>query len=211
MARAGAKAVALPRPSTISGFDDVGDLRRDPKSRVLVSAGGRDRGPKAAKAQRSTERVDIQYGEEKTRATVTRVVDTLGGMHAKGSISDQLYEAGLRFQDDFDRSHWESMPSMRLDGMPPGGRVSSDPHRPIEVIDARSAGDRAMRALGGPGSPCGIAVWWILGMRWSIRQVAQREPVSRIEVWTGTLIGALGVLESHYQDVGYRRRGRSAP
>jgi hypothetical protein len=206
MTRNQRKSVSLPVPSTLATTDDVGDLMRDRKTRVMVSAGGRDRGPKVAKSQRQIERVDIQYEDQKTRATVTRVVDTLGGLFQKGSITEAAYHAGLRFQDDFDMSHWESIPASRYDGMPASGRASSDPDRPQAVIDARTAVGDALKAAGGPGSACGIALWWILGMRWSLRQIAQREAVSRVEVWTGILIGALGVLEMHYQDVAYRAR-----
>ena len=196
--RRAAKVISLPKPSTLANDDEVGDLRRDPKSRVSISAGGRDRGPKAAKAQRSTERTDIHYEDQKTLSVVTRVVDTLGSLYKNGSITESQYKAGIRFQDGFDMGNWEPMPAMRFDGMPSSGRSSSDPHRPQSIVDARKLTIDAMKALGGQGSPCGICAWWILGMRWSIRQVAQREVVNRVEVWTGTLIGALGVLESHY-------------
>jgi hypothetical protein len=211
----------LPRPSSVDfAPDDVPDLIRDRKSHVVVSAGGRDRGPQIKRGPRggkrlvhdTVERVDIQYEQQKTNVTVTRLVDTLASLYRKESITDAQYIAGKRFQDAFDLGHLEQMPAMRFDGMPSSGKKSSDPDKPQRVIDARTEIFDAMKAMGGWGSPCGIATWWILGMRWSIRQVAQRETVNRIEVWTGTLIGALGVLESHYQDIGYRSaRRRQAP
>jgi len=60
----------------------------------------------------------------------------------------------------------------------------------------------AMDALGGHGSPCATAAWFVLGCELSMREWAMREgwggrPL-REEVAKGTLVGALGVLAKHF-------------
>lgn len=209
------KKSSLPRPSIVDAImDDVPDLCRDSKSLVVVSAGGRDRGPMVARGpgggkrlvHGDIERVEVQYEQDRQPQTVTRLVDTLAALYRKGTVTEAMLIAGKRFQDDFDNAHMESMPSMRMDGMPSSGKSSSDPHRTPSIIDARTNVFAAMNALGGFKGPCGIVAEWVLGKRWSLRQLAERETVKRVAVWTGTLTGALGVLEAHYQSVDNSRR-----
>ena len=172
---------------------DVLDVFRDKMTLVEVSAGGRDTGPDAAKAHRRT-RVEFDEVDGK-RTKVTRVIDTLGQMHGRGTITDAMYKAGVAFQLAFDVGQWESMPSMRFDGMPrsgKGGGVS------MQIVEARTATLAAMHALGGFRSPCGIAVWWVVGMRWSFLELEQNDTNMSRKNWQGTLIGALHILAVHY-------------
>ena len=179
--------------------DDVLDVYRDKMTKVAVSAGGRDTGPDSAKAHRKT-RVEFDEVDGK-RAKVNRVIDTLGQMKTRGTITEAMYKAGIAFQLDFDIGQWESMPSMRFDGMPRSGKANGMVS--LQVIDARGAVLDAIAALGGAKSPCGIAVWWVIGMRWSIKQLVNERndknlANARHETITGTLIGALGMLAVHY-------------
>jgi hypothetical protein len=154
------------------------------------------------------ERVEVDYEDLKHPITVTRVVDTLSALYRKGTINSDQFRAGKRFQDAFDAAHMESAPTMRFDGLPASGRASSDPHRPAMLIDARTEVYAAMSALGGWKGSCGVVAQWAIGMRWSLRQLAEREAVKRVDVWTGVLIGALDILSMHYQEVD--RFGKSA-
>jgi len=188
-------------------LEDVPDLVPDPKSGVLISAGGRDKGPNVGKRLvHDTEIMEVSYEQEKRPQAVSRIVDTLSSLHRAKTILDAPYVAGKRFQEAFDRAALEKCAGMRFDGLPGGN--SSDPSRPQAVIDARREVFDAMDALGGYKSSCGIAAFWIIGMRWSIRQVAEREPVKRVHVWTGVLMGSLDVLDAFYEQRDNRSRRR---
>lgn len=205
MARANARqAVTLPRPSTIDQMADVADLMRDPKSHVIVSAGGRDRGPEIKRGpgggrrpvHAQIERIEVSYEDDKQPHTVTRVVDTLSMMRNKGTLTKDQYGAGFRFQEAFDLASLVRSSGMRFDGMPPGGSGAGD--LPAAMMDARDEVFAAMKALGGHQTACGIAAWWILGVRWSLRSVAEREVVKNYQLWTGILIATLDMLDAHY-------------
>lgn len=206
MARANARqAVTLPRPSTIDQALDVADLMRDPKSHVIVSAGGRDRGPEIKRGpgggrrpvHAHIERIEVSYEDDKQPHTVTRVVDALSMMRNKGTLTKDQFAAGIRFQEAFDLAGLVRSTGMRFDGMPPGGSGAGD--LPARVVDARNEVFAAMKALGGYQTACGIAAQWILGMRWSLRSIAEREAHKNHNVWTGILVGTLDILDAHYE------------
>lgn len=199
------RAVHLPRPSIVDvAIHDVPDLIRDERSGVIVSAGNRDRGPEVRRGPKGgkrpvhahVERVEVSYEEDKTPHTVTRVVDTLAMMRNKGTLTKDQYGAGVRFQDAFDLANLVRSSGMRFDGMPPGCGGAGD--LPAAVMDARNEVFAAMKSLGGQKTACGIAAWWILGMRWSLRSVAEREVVKNYQVWTGILVSTLDILDMHY-------------
>jgi len=172
---------------------DVLDLYRDKMTTVVVSAGGRDTGPTEAAAHRKTRSETIEH--EKKRIKVSRVVDTLGQMKARGDINDAMYQAGIKFQLGFDVGQWESMPISRYDGMPrsgKGGDIS------LQIFNARTRILDAVERLGGFESPCGIAVWYAIGMRYSINQLAKDQKKETRDEWKGALKGALQILAVHY-------------
>ena len=180
------------RPAVRRVVADVLDLYRDKMTMIEMSAGGRDLGTAEAMAKRKvrTEFTDL----DGKRAKVTRIVDTLGQLHARGRIGDGMHKAGVAFQLDFDVARWEAMPIGRYDGMP---RSSGTGGVSLQIVEARTATLMALDALGGSMSPCGIAVWWILGARYSINELAGETEKTRDE-WKGALIGGLGVLAKHY-------------
>ena len=178
--------------------DQAIDLRRDRSSGVVVSVGGRDQGPVIADQHRTLRRDMVEVDGKQVKAT--RNVDVLKQKHAAGDITNAMYKAGIKFQVDFDTGAWDAMPGSRYDGMPRSG--GSPGSVSLQVVDARTETLKAIDALGGFGSPCAVAVWWIVGQRWSISQLAGQPDknmgISRHETLTGTLLGGLGVLAVHY-------------
>ncbi len=72
-------------------------------------------------------------------------------------------------------------------------------------VSARERVNRALDALGGLGSPCGTAAWFILGCEMSLQQWAIREGwggqagrAVNPQVAKGVLIGTLGTLTAHF-------------
>jgi len=129
-----------------------------------------------------------------------RVETLLGRLERHGDITARQRHAGEEFGRLFRIAHLDPLKAadMRADRGSPEGLPTS-----------AHGSDRARRrvlaaidALGGHGSPCGSAAWFILGCELSVNAWAVREgwggkPL-RPEVAKGTLIGTLGVLAKHF-------------
>ena len=135
-----------------------------------------------------------------------RTVDTLALMLRNGSITGAMHDAGQQFSQDFARAFGSGVASPKLDGLP-GGTA------PGQMMVEKNAGAaRAVRealdAVGGSGSPAGSALWYVAGLRQSVREWALRQgwagkAISLHEA-KGILIAGLGVLARYY---GYDRSG----
>ena len=182
----------------------------------------RKNGPRHPNGERKIQREDPLTPERRRRGIVEpiekpiaddegrpshpyRVVDTLGAMERRGSITAGMRQAGEDFRTRFAISQLNPL-------------KAADPGRP--VVSGRPQGDiglriegarddvwRALLAVGGIGSPAGSCLWhvvgweqslkeWALERGWSGRRVSQ-------EAASGILVAALGMLEVHY---GYSRR-----
>lgn len=172
---------------------DVLDTYRDKMTKVVVSAGGRDAGPSEATAHRKTRNETIEH--DKKRVKVSRVINTLDQMKGRGDITDAMYQAGIKFQLMFDVGQWESMPISRYDGMPRSGKGCDIS---LQIFNARTRVLDAVDRIGGFESPCGIAVWYAIGMRYSINQLAKDQKKETRDEWKGALKGALQILAIHY-------------
>jgi len=80
----------------------------------------------------------------------------------------------------------------------PGGRTTG-----AGVEHARRCVNAALDALGGLGSPCGSACWYVLGLQLTVAEWARREgwaqrPI-RQESAKLILVGSLSVLASHFR------------
>jgi hypothetical protein len=127
-----------------------------------------------------------------------RVESLLGRLERHGDITAAQRHAGEEFGRLFALAHLDPI---RAADMAHGDRTGS--------AAANHGSERARRrvltaldALGGQGSPCGSAAWFILGCEYSVRAWALREgwggkPL-REHVAKGTLIGTLGVLAKHF-------------
>jgi hypothetical protein len=126
-----------------------------------------------------------------------RVEGLLGRLERSGAIGARERMAGETFQKCF---RLAGMDPLRAAGMAQRTH-GSVPDAPLGIW-ARERINMALDALGGLGSPCGTACWFVLGCEMSLREWALREgwggkPI-REEVAKGTLVGALGVLARHY-------------
>jgi hypothetical protein len=121
-----------------------------------------------------------------------------------GNITQAMHDPARDFQAAFTIASLDRMPSASLVLVqPPGTRGSGDLTE--AQVGARERVARALDALGGPGSPEGSCIWFVVGLQTSLREWALRQgwggrPV-RQESAQGILIAALGVLAKHY---GYR-------
>jgi len=127
-----------------------------------------------------------------------RVEGLLGRLERHGDITAGQRHAGEEFGRLFALAHLDPIRAADLLRGERGGAASTG-HGSERARRRISA---ALAALGGHGSPCGSAAWFILGCELSMREWAMREgwggrPL-RPEVAKGTLLGALGVLAKHF-------------
>jgi len=197
----------------------------DCSARLGARMRGRHRknGPRHPNGERKIQREDPLTPERRRRGIVEliekpiaddagrpshpyRVIDTLGAMERRGSITAGMRQAG----EDF-RAHFATAQLDPLKAGDPGRPVISG--RPqgdigLRIEGARDAVWRAILIVGGPSSSAGSCVWhvvgweqslkeWALERGWSGRRVSQ-------ETASGILIAALGALEAYYG--GARRR-----
>jgi hypothetical protein len=127
-----------------------------------------------------------------------RAESMLERMCRLGDIGAAEVDAGEMFQGMFRLAHLD--PLQAADMLREGR--SAFPQGTTGIERARNQVHSAMQALGGHGSPCGSAIWYVLGNEITVTEWARREgwggkPL-RPEVAKGTLIGALGVLVKHF-------------
>lgn len=123
-------------------------------------------------------------------------VPLLARLEMRGTITRREAEAGARFHQLFQMAALDTLKAgdMARVPMPPGtarGDLSSS------AEGCRRAVSAAMTALGGAGSPAAGAAWNVIGLEQSVRRwaIATRRPEA---LACGILIGALGVLASHF-------------
>jgi hypothetical protein len=120
----------------------------------------------------------------------------LARMERRGDITAAQRRAGEEFARLFWLAHLDPLRAADMLRESPG------------MVSAHS-GERARRkihdaldALGGSSSPCGSAVWFIVGCEFSIHEWARREGWNgcplRHEIAKGILVGGLGVLAVHF-------------
>jgi len=131
-----------------------------------------------------------------------RAIDTLGRMRKAGTITPAMFEAARDFQAQFTIAALDSMPMASLVRISGGGGA---PDLTDRQVACRESVHRAVKALGGIGSPAGSCVWHVVGLQHSLRQWAARQgwcgrPV-HVSQAPGILVAALGTLAAHY---GYR-------
>jgi hypothetical protein len=123
--------------------------------------------------------------------------DSIEILKLRGTITDEMANAARDFRNDFEVA---GMQRLHAAPMEPRSKGHNDftPHQ----IDARTRLNEALNILGGLRSPAGSICWFVVGEGLTIQEWAKRQgwggrPVNRIAA-SGILIGALGVLVSHY-------------
>lgn len=125
-----------------------------------------------------------------------RAESMLERLERRGDISHRERRGGEEFARLFRRAHHDPLHAAdMLRGSP--GQISAH-----GTEAARRSISASLDALGGLGSPCGSAAWFVLGHELSVRQWAMREGwkgrALRHETATGILRGTLGVLAAHF-------------
>lgn len=145
----------------------------------------------------SIEEIVLQ-DERGDRSMPWRVESLLERLEGRGDISAQMRQAGERFQALFHRAGHDPLRAADMSRV--GGCGAAVQHRGSAA--AADAIAKAMRALGGHGTPIGAAAWFVLGLDETIASWARREgwggrPI-REEVAKGIVIGSLSILASHW-------------
>jgi hypothetical protein len=151
------------------------------------------------------ERLERPIADESGRpARPYRAVDTLGAMERRGSITASMRQAGEDFRARFATAQLDPLRAPDWSRLRVGGssrfRAGDEPGMRIE--GARDMVWRAIRALGGMGSPAGSCLWHVVGWErslkeWALEQGWNGRRVSQ-EAASGILIAALGALEAHF-------------
>jgi hypothetical protein len=134
---------------------------------------------------------------------------TLDVLLRTGSISEYMHAAGEHFAHDFLAAFRDTVKTSRLEFGTRGG-ASIGLERLERNAHATRRVDQTLAAVGGPGSPCAAALWYVCGLGLSIREWAAREGwngrmLSRDEA-KGILVAALAILAKDY---GYDRAHRA--
>lgn len=158
--------------------------------------------------------VELESGPDVYGSIVAhaRAVDTLSRFLRSGKISDSMYSAGRRFEELFARASLNSVRAANLSG----AAKSSNRGSIIESIeDAKDRVHAALDSMGGASTPCGSALWFILGMGDTIEEWARRQAWGNGRslnpaAAAGVLVGGIGALEAHFSR-SQPRRILSAP
>ena len=127
-----------------------------------------------------------------------RTVDTLGTMLEHNTITPEMHEAGCIFRTQFRTASLDGMRTTQLIRMP-GGTGDTLTER---QASARRRIAAVMEVVGGPDTATGSCLWHVVGLECSVREGAMRrgwngKPIPPPQ-GQGILIGALGVLATHY-------------
>lgn len=166
-----------------------------------------DHGPRELRQHATVETVDLR---EKSPTTgrlelrkVRKTVDALTLMFRAGSIDEAMLKAGREFEADFALAHLD--PSRAADiGRLPGGAGGQEADA---VYRAKDRVWRALRRLGGHGTPIGQAAWWVVGVGLTVGEFARRQRWGngkaahmRPATASGLVAGALSVLAGENAD-----------
>jgi hypothetical protein len=147
------------------------------------------------------ERVEGIADEAGRPARPYRAVDTLAIMERRGSITAAMRQAGEDFRAQFAVAQLDPLRALDIARLRVGGGsgARAEPEGPgLRIETARAAVWRAIRAVGGLGSPAGSCLWHVLGWErslkeWALEQGWSGRRVSQ-EAASGILVAALGAL-----------------
>jgi hypothetical protein len=166
------------------------------------AAGARDIRPTEERLRHGpVERVEGPIADEAGRpARPYRAVDTLAIMERRGSITAEMRQAGEDFRSQFAVAQLDPLRALDIARLRiGGGGARSEAEGPgLRIEAARTTVWRAIRAVGGLGSPAGSCLWHVLGWErslkeWALEQGWSGRRVSQ-EAASGILVAALGAL-----------------
>jgi len=170
---------------------------------VEVAVFSDDTAPPEAQEHRNTRRERLNVKGE--IRTISRTLDLMATMLARGSITPQQAAAGRRFRTIFEIAGLQTLRAKDI-SKPPGTH-SGEPLAD-RTIAARQTIGEAIEALGGHGTPTASAVWGILGSGKTVKEWARgyRLPGDhgsegkqlQEEIARGVLISALALLVAFF-------------
>lgn len=105
------------------------------------------------------------------RGVAWRAVDTIGLMLARGTISREEHAACERFRAAFYAARLDPLIAPDVGRIPGQGRPE---HLTARLVHAREEVHRVIRELGGMGTPCAEAIWWVVGAEYTCAAFARR-------------------------------------
>ena len=170
---------------------------------VEVAVFSDDAAPPAAQAHSKTRRERLNVRGE--IRTVSRTLDLMATMLARGSITPQQSAAGRRFRTIFEIAGLQTLRAKDI-SKPPG--THSGESLADRTIAARQTIGEATEALGGHGTPMASAAWGVLGAGKTVKAWAHgyRLPGDhgsdgkelQEEIARGVLISALALLVAFF-------------
>lgn len=129
-----------------------------------------------------------------------RIVDTLGTMLRRGTITSPMYDAGTRFAEDFHSAGLEGTRAIDY-GSAGGGSASTD-SMTERVAMAQHRVGKALDAVGGIESLGGALLWHVVGQGMSLREWASKtvwnRRIFKREEARGVIFVILQALSMHY-------------
>lgn len=166
------------------------------QSGVAVRVYGNDRGTPERAAQDGLEKLAVvETVEGGTRARASKTTDTIGRMLMNGTIDVSMARAARRFHADFMLAQLNGVKAAPLERRSKGLTDDS------ATLAARERVAGAVQILGGHGAPASMAVWFVVGCGYSVREWARRERFGsggclNEHTAKGILIGALSALSA---------------
>jgi hypothetical protein len=125
---------------------------------------------------------------------------TLLRLLRRGEIDAEQWHAGTRFAEAFDAAGLHPLRAAQLVRRIAGGDLPNGAEHARRIVEG------ALDALGGIHTPLGSVSWFVLGLDLSLDEWRRREGWAgralRHETATLALVGALGVLASHFRTPG---------
>jgi hypothetical protein len=122
-----------------------------------------------------------------------RSIDILSAMHRRGSITDEMRQAGDDFQALFRQAQLDPLQAADMSRTIVSGTIHDIPAYRIEC--ARESVWQTVTSIGSPGGSC---LYHVLGLEWSLSRWATEQGFNGKRVSTDAapmvLITALGVL-----------------
>lgn len=173
-------------------------LEREQASGVVVDAFGNDAGT-VERAQHDREpRAIVETRAGGQRARAVRDTDTIGRLLGNRTITLDMARAARRFHRAFHTAALDQLHAAPMERLAKG---RTDDTR---VMNARERVWKAIKALGGHGTPAANAVWFVVGCRLTIKEWARRERFGHgghldERCARGILIGALSCLQDAHR------------
>ncbi len=189
----------------------VDDYVHDPRYAVPVSRFGRDKGA----LSRGGDMVEIaDPADPGERIEVRKFRGGLAGLHASGTIDDDMLAVGADFQAHFEVSGYCHVTTVNLAGEGIGGGGGLEGHM-TRTQHSRNKVRKYLDVLGWPNTQHAKAAWWIIGHGVHLEELARLKDLHDLKggadkaYWRAMTVAALQVMAIFYAgDDGKRKPAR---